>query len=81
VVLDLSIDPADGAGASWLHRHTEVMERSLGADGKLAMKVRLDPAKEGALRARFKEYVVRRAPVKLSQPDTGTGRARLRPAE
>ena len=26
VVLDLVVDPADGAGMSWLHRHTEVVE-------------------------------------------------------
>ena len=29
VMLDLSLDPADGAGVSWLHRHTEVMEKAL----------------------------------------------------
>ncbi len=34
VVLDLVVDPADGAGMSWLHRHTEVMEKSLGENGK-----------------------------------------------
>ena len=29
---------------SWLHRHTEVMEKSLREDGKMAMTVRVDPA-------------------------------------
>lgn len=53
VVLDLVIDPADGAGVSWLHRHTEVMEKSLGDDGKLAMTVRVDPNKAGVVRAKF----------------------------
>jgi GTP-binding protein HflX len=53
VVLDLVVDPADGAGVSWLHRHTEVMEKSLDGDGKLAMTVRVDPAKAGAVRAKF----------------------------
>ena len=53
VVLDLVLDPADGAGVSWLHRHTEVMEKSLGDDGKLAMTVRVDPNKAGVVRAKF----------------------------
>ena len=53
VVLDLLIDPADGAGVSWLHRHTEVMEKSLGDDGNLAMTVRVDPNKAGVVRAKF----------------------------
>ena len=53
VVLDLVLDPADGAGVSWLHRHTEVMEKSLDAEGKLAMTVRVDPAKANVVRAKF----------------------------
>jgi GTP-binding protein HflX len=53
VVLDLVLDPADGAGVSWLHRHTEVMEKSLSDDGKLAMTVRVDPGKAGVVRTKF----------------------------
>lgn len=53
VVLDLILDPADGAGVSWLHRHTEVMEKSLSDDGKLAMTVRVDPGKAGAVKTKF----------------------------
>ena len=53
VVLDLLVDPADGAGVSWLHRHTEVMEKALDEDGKLAMTVRVDPDKAGVVRAKF----------------------------
>jgi GTP-binding protein HflX len=53
VVLDLFLDPADGAGVSWLHRHTEVMEKSLSDDGKLAMTVRVDPSKAGAVKTKF----------------------------
>ena len=33
VTLDLVIDAADGAGVSWLHRHTEVMTKVLRDDG------------------------------------------------
>jgi GTP-binding protein HflX len=53
VVLDLLLDPADGAGMSWLHRHTEVMEKSLGEDGKMAMTVRVDPSRTEAVKAKF----------------------------
>ena len=35
VELDLVLDPADGAGVSWLHRHTEVMAKALRDDGRL----------------------------------------------
>jgi GTP-binding protein HflX len=53
VVLDLVVDPADGAGVSWLHRHTEVMEKSLSDNGKLAMTVRVDPGKADVVRTKF----------------------------
>jgi len=53
VVLDLFVDPADGAGMSWLHRHTEVMEKSLGEDGRMAMTVRVDPTRTEAVKAKF----------------------------
>jgi GTP-binding protein HflX len=53
VVLDLLVDPADGAGMSWLHRHTEVMEKSLGEDGRMAMTVRVDPTRTEAVKAKF----------------------------
>ena len=52
-VLDLVLDPADGAGVSWLHRHAEVMTKALDADGRLAMTVRVDATKADAVRARF----------------------------
>ncbi|MCX7311965.1 MAG: GTPase HflX [Hyphomicrobiales bacterium] len=53
VVLDLVVDPSDGAGMSWLHRHTEVMEKSLGENGKMAMTVRVDPTRTEAVKAKF----------------------------
>ena len=53
VVLDLVLDPADGAGVSWLHRHTEVMEKSLSDDGKLAMTVRVAPDKASTVKTKF----------------------------
>ncbi|MFL6799740.1 MAG: GTPase HflX [Xanthobacteraceae bacterium] len=51
--LDVVLDPADGAGLSWLHRHTEVMTRTLQEDGRLAVTVRADATNAEKLRARF----------------------------
>jgi GTP-binding protein HflX len=53
VTLDLVLDPADGAGVSWLHRHTEVIAKAMRDDGQFAVKVRVDPAKARAVEARF----------------------------
>ena len=53
IVLDLTLDPSDGAGVSWLHRHTEVMEKSLTADNELAMTVRVDPTQVATVQAKF----------------------------
>jgi GTPase len=53
VMLDLVLDVADGAGVSWLHRHTEVMTKTLRDDGALAMTIRVDPANAEKVRARF----------------------------
>jgi GTPase len=53
VTLDLVIDAADGAGVSWLHRHTEVMTKVLRDDGALAITVRVDPANAEKVRVKF----------------------------
>jgi GTP-binding protein HflX len=53
VMLDLVLDVADGAGLSWLHRHTEVMTKALRDDGALAITVRTDPTNAEKARARF----------------------------
>ena len=52
-LMDLTLDPADGAGISWLHRHTEVMAKDLREDGRFAMTVRVDPTKVAIVRAKF----------------------------
>lgn len=52
-VIEISLDPADGAGVSWLHRHTEVLSKALDKDGRIAMTVRAEPDKAARLRARF----------------------------
>jgi GTP-binding protein HflX len=51
--LDLLLDPADGAGVSWLHRNTEVMAKSMRADGQYAVKVRVDPGKAEIVRRKY----------------------------
>ena len=55
LVFELALDPADGAGVSWLYRHTEVLEKALDDNGRLAMTVRVDPANAGAVEAKFRD--------------------------
>jgi GTP-binding protein HflX len=49
----LDLDVADGAGASWLYRNVEVLDKTVTDDGRLAMTVRVDPAKVAQVRAKF----------------------------
>jgi GTPase len=58
-VIALSLDPADGAGISWLHRHTEVLSKALDEAGRIAMTVRAEPDKAARLRARFSAALAR----------------------
>jgi GTP-binding protein HflX len=51
--LEISIDPADGAGLSWLYRHSEVLSKDLRDDGRLAVTVRADADKAARVRAKF----------------------------
>ncbi len=54
VLIELSLDAADGAGASWLYRHTEVISRAVDEKtGRIAMTVRAAPDKAQAVRQRF----------------------------
>jgi GTPase len=53
VVLDLVLDPADGAGVSWLHRHSEVMAKAMREDGRLGMTVRADASNAERIRGKF----------------------------
>ncbi len=55
VVLNLQLDPADGAGISWLHRHTEVVSQAMNKHGQLAVSVRAEPAVIERVRAKFKK--------------------------
>jgi GTP-binding protein HflX len=52
MTLDLSIDAADGAGISWLHRNSEVLNKQL-RDGRFDMTVRVDVTKRDIVVDRF----------------------------
>jgi GTPase len=51
--LEIALDPADGAGLSWLYRHSEVLHKHLRDDGQLAVTVRADADKAARVRAKF----------------------------
>ncbi|MGC1356616.1 MAG: GTPase HflX [Xanthobacteraceae bacterium] len=54
VVIELTLDAADGAGVSWLHRHTEVIRKEVDRQsGSITMTVRTDPSRADAVRKRF----------------------------
>jgi GTP-binding protein HflX len=53
VAFDLVLAPSDGAGLSWLYRHTEVMAKALRDDGCLVVTVRADPGNAEKVRAKF----------------------------
>jgi GTP-binding protein HflX len=79
VTLDLLLDPADGAGVSWLYRHAEVMARSLREDGRLAMTVRADPANAEKVQAKFAASAAGQGGCDATS-DHGTGRGAARRA-
>jgi GTPase len=51
---ELILPLSDGAGLSWLHRHSEVMAKQVCEDGSLLVKVRTDPANAKKLQAKFR---------------------------
>jgi GTP-binding protein HflX len=65
VTLELAVDPADGAGVSWLHRHTDVIAKSISDDGRLAMTVRVEKGREQNVRQKFQAFVAS-APRKIA---------------
>jgi GTP-binding protein HflX len=53
VTLDLVLAVSDGAGLSWLHRHTEVLAKQLRDEGSLVVTVRADPTNAEKVRVKF----------------------------
>jgi GTP-binding protein HflX len=53
-IIVLELDASDGAGVSWLHRHTEVIGKTVNEQtGSVAMTVRVDASRAAEVRARF----------------------------
>jgi len=50
---EVTLDTADGAGASWLYRNAEVLEKAEDDAGHTLMRVRVDAANAGLLASRF----------------------------
>jgi GTP-binding protein HflX len=53
IVTDLALDPSDGAGLSWLHRHAEVLAKTMNQKGQLVVTLRADAATLARVRAKF----------------------------
>jgi GTPase len=51
--LHLVLDPADGAGLSWLYRHAEVLSREMRDDGQMAVDVRADAMNAEMVRHKY----------------------------
>jgi GTP-binding protein HflX len=52
-VMELTLDPADGSGLSWLYRHSEVLEKDMGEDGRMHVTVRGSAEQAAQVRAKF----------------------------
>jgi GTPase len=53
--LHLVLDPADGAGLSWLYRHAEVLSRDMREDGQMVVDVRADAMNADIVRNKYRE--------------------------
>jgi GTP-binding protein HflX len=51
--LEVSVDAADGAGLSWLYRHSEVLAKDVRDDGRMSVTVRADADNAARVRAKF----------------------------
>jgi GTP-binding protein HflX len=50
---DIALDPANGAGFSWLHANTEILHRDTDSEGQVHLTVRVMPDRAEAVRQRF----------------------------
>jgi GTP-binding protein HflX len=51
--LRLLLDPADGAGLSWLYRHSEVVSKDMNSGGQLAVTVKADAKNADIVRRKY----------------------------
>ena len=56
-IFSLDLDVADGASLGWLHRQFEVMDRELTKEGRLRVRIRVEPGKADLVRRRFPDAV------------------------
>jgi len=56
-MLHVSLDPSDGAGLSWLYRHSEVLSREMKEDGRLAVNVRADAKNAELVKHKYPEAI------------------------
>jgi len=55
--LHVSLDPSDGAGLSWLYRHSEVLSREMKEDGRLMVNVRADAKNAELVKHKYPEAI------------------------
>ncbi len=53
ITLTVDLDATEGAALSWLHRHAEVLDQATSEEGRTAVRIRIDPTKEGVVRGKF----------------------------
>jgi GTP-binding protein HflX len=53
LMLSLLLDPTDGAGLSWLYRHSEVLSKEMNSEGQLAVTVKADPMNADIVRRKY----------------------------
>jgi len=68
VTLTVDLDAAEGAALSWLHRHAEVLDQATTEEGRTAVRIRIDPTKEGIVRGKFGARI-------RAEPDRGAIKA------
>jgi GTPase len=66
LLFDIALAPDNGEGLHWLHENTEVMQKSVGADGALHLTVRVAPERAEPVRRRFFEGGGAVAPRKVA---------------
>ncbi|MCI0599108.1 MAG: GTPase HflX [Beijerinckiaceae bacterium] len=52
-LFDVTLDPANGSGLNWLHKHVEILHKFRGADGALRVRVRVAPEWAERVRRKF----------------------------
>ena len=62
MTLELLLDPADGAGLSWLYRHSEVLSKQIDNNGRLAVIVRADRQNADIVRHKYLVRPDRKSP-------------------